>query len=90
MGAFRRIRDWSAQWRALRAAPLPLLVVDESLPVAGETALRMLEKEMDRAGAVFPTALPDPGRYPVVPDPPALPWVSANGGPWRHAWMAGA
>ncbi|MDI6912254.1 DsbA family protein [Nocardioides sp.] len=90
MAAFRRIRDWSAQWRALNAAPLPLLVVDGRLPVAGETALRRLEKELDRAGATVRPVLPDPGRYPVVPDPPALPWVSANGGPWRHAFMVGA
>ncbi|MBI2243065.1 MAG: DsbA family protein [Nocardioides sp.] len=90
MDAFRRIRDWSARWRSLHAAPLPLLVVDGSLPVAGETALRRLEKEMNRAGATPQPALPDPGRYPLVPDPPALPWASANGGPWRHAYMVGA
>lgn len=90
MGAFRRIRDWSTQWRALNTAPLPLLSVDGSLPVAGETALRRLEKELDRVGASARPALPDPGRYPLVPDPPALPWLSANGGPWRHAYMVGA
>lgn len=90
MGAFRRIRDWSAQWRDLNAAPLPLLVVDGALPVAGETALRRLEKEIDRAGAEVRPTLPDPARYPFVPDPPALTWASSNGGPWRHGWMASA
>jgi predicted DsbA family dithiol-disulfide isomerase len=90
MGAFRRIREWSAQWRAAGAPPLPMLVVDGSLPVAGETALRRLEKEIQRAGASVEQVLPDPGRYPEAVDPPALPWVSSNGGRWRHAWMAGA
>jgi hypothetical protein len=92
MGAHRRIRSWAEEWRDLRLTPLPILVVDGSLPVAGETALRRLEKEIQRAGAGAGEGLglPDPGRFPAVDDPPSLPWVSANGGPWRHAWMAGA
>ncbi|CAI9404108.1 hypothetical protein [Nocardioides sp. T2.26MG-1] len=88
MGAHRRIRSWAADWRSLRVAPLPVLVVDGSLPVAGETALRRLEKEIQRVDAAVAVPLPDPGRYPPVGDPPSLPWVSSNGGHWRHAWMA--
>lgn len=90
MGAHRRIRAWVEQWRGFALAPLPVLVAHGSLPVAGETALRRLEKELQRAGAGVDDTLPDPGRFPTVDDPPSLPWVSANGGPWRHAWMAGA
>lgn len=97
MGAFRRIREWSSQWQAHAAAIPPLapalglvLVVDGSLPVSGETALRRLEKEIDRAGAALDPALPDPGRFPPVVDAPDLPWISANGGHQRHAWMVPA
>ncbi len=88
MGAHRRIRSWAEDWRGLRVAPLPVLVVDGALPVAGETALRRLEKEIERVDAGLADPLPDPGRYPTMDDPPSLPWVSANGGPWRHSWMA--
>ena len=90
MGAHRRIRAWAEESRGVDRAVLPILVADGSLPVSGETALRRLEKELQRAGAGVDLVVPDPGRYPRVDDRPALPWVSANGGPWRHAYMVGA
>lgn len=92
--AARRMRDWSTQWDLLSdrtaAAPLalPILVVDGALPVAGETALRRLEKAVLHAGAEVDPVLPDPGRYPPVSDPPALTWVSATGGSWRYSYLA--
>jgi hypothetical protein len=88
--AYRRIRDWSHQREVLGARPLPLLVVDEWLPVSGETALRRLEKELLHAGAPVDPELPDPARYPEVDVRPDLRWLSEIGGPWRHAWKAGA
>ncbi len=88
MGAHRRIRAWREAWQQLATGQLPVLVVDGALPVSGETALRRLEKELARADAELQPLLADPGRYPAVPEPPSLEWVSANGGPWRHAWMA--
>ena len=90
MGAHRRIRAWAEESRGVDRAVLPILVADGSLPVSGETALRRLEKELQRAGAGVDLVVPDPGRYPRVDDRPDLPWVSANGGPWRHAYMVGA
>lgn len=93
-GAARRIRDWATQWELLNEPaaavplPLPILVVDGALPVTGETALRRLEKAILHAGAEVDPALPDPGRYPPVSDPPALTWVSAIGGSWRYSYLA--
>jgi len=88
--AYRRIRGWSKEWETLDAQPLPLLVVDEWQPVGGEAALRRLEKEIVRAGASIDPVLSDPGRYPGLADPPALPWISEIGGRWRHAWKVSA
>lgn len=88
--AYRRIRDWSRQRDALGAGSLPVVVVDEWSSVSGETALRLLERELLRAGTPIDPALPAPGRYPVPDDRPDLFWVSETGGRWRHAWAAGA
>jgi hypothetical protein len=65
-------------------------VVEDRLAVSGETALRRLEKELQRVGARIDPGLPDPGRYPAVSDRPASSWVSQNGGRWRHSWRASA
>ena len=88
--AFRLIREWSRQREILGAGRLPVLVVDEWSPVSGETALRLLEKELLRAGAPVGPALAAPGRYPVPGARPDLFWVSETGGRWRHTWKAGA
>jgi hypothetical protein len=88
--AFRLIRDWCTQSEMLQVPTLPLVVVEDRLAVSGETALRRLEKELQRVGARIDPGLPDPGRYPAVSDRPASSWVSQNGGRWRHSWRASA
>lgn len=89
--AWLRVRAWREEWLGLPptvpAGELPILVEDGSAPVAGETALRRLEKELLRLGAAPNPDLPDPARYPAVRVRPTRQWVSQVGGPWTYAWM---
>lgn len=86
-GARRRIRAWRDEWAALGTGAVPTLVEDGMSPVTGETALRRLEKEILRSGAVVDPALPDPARYPTLSVRPAKAWVSQVGGRWANTWM---
>lgn len=65
---------------------MPTLVEDDGQPIAGETALRRLEKEIVRSDAAIDPRLPDPTRYPAVSVRPSKAWVSQVGGTWAHAW----
>ena len=82
--AWRRIRQWRAEWHELGAAA-PLLVLVDGATLTGTDAVERLGKEVLAAGADRPPA-GDPRRYPTEtlrPDPHWLSWV---GGRWRNAY----
>jgi hypothetical protein len=84
--AWRRIQAWNREWDRRGA----LTLIEEGEPVLrGEDALRRLEKEMIRTGAILNPSRPDPARYPRVAVRPPMEWVSWVGGPWAEAWMRG-
>jgi hypothetical protein len=87
--AWRRIRAWRDGWVGTGADELPVVLVGEESPAAGEAAVRRLEKEMAAHGVQPDPDLPDPARYPAVPVRPPKDWVSRVGGPWAYAWMPG-
>lgn len=88
-GAWERMRTWRDEWERLGTAAVPTLVADGGGPVTGEAALRHLEREILRSGAVLDVDLPDPARYPSVPLRPSQTWVTTVGGPWARVWWTG-
>lgn len=85
-GAWRRVRDWRAAWNRLGSGVVPTLVEDGDAPITGAAALRRLAEEITRVGADLNPDLPDPARFPSIPDRPPKTWVSQVGGRWSHAW----
>lgn len=87
--AYRRIRDWRAQWLELGAPELPVVLVDGTT-LTGLDAVRRLGKEIIRLDADVEPKLGDARRYPPLDGAPALSWVSQIGGDWLHLYRVGA
>ena len=83
--AYRRIREWRAQWQDLGDPALPLLLVDGAT-VHGVDALRRLGKELTYVGADLAPESADARRYPPEQVKPSPFWVSWIGGRWRNSY----
>lgn len=83
--AYRRIREWRAEWLALDGPALPVVLVDGAT-LHGEDALRRLGKEIVYANATLAPQMDDPRRYPAVLGRPSQAWVSQIGGRWRNVY----
>jgi hypothetical protein len=79
-GAYRRIRDWQAQWNQI-GTQSDLVLVEEQGTSTGFTALDRLRALITEAGALPNPTLPNPGRDPAVTVHPPLGWASTVGRP---------
>lgn len=86
-GAYRRIRDWAAEWRGI-GARLPALVAS-GRTLVGADALRYLGERATALRAPLAPALPDPRHYPPARVHPAAGWASQTGASWAHACRTG-
>lgn len=82
--AWRRIRQWRAEWHEL-GAPAPLLVLVDGATLSGADAVERLGKEVLAAGARRPPEA-DPRRYPAETLRPEPHWLSWVGGRWRNGY----
>lgn len=87
--AYRRIRFWRAEWRALGEPELPV-VLTEGATLHGLEAIRRLGKELAYVGADVDPDLPDPRRYAPERVQPSPFWVSWIGGRWRNNYRLDA
>jgi predicted DsbA family dithiol-disulfide isomerase len=83
--AWRRIRDWRAEWQRLGDPALPALVVD-GIPLTGSAALKQLAQRLEELGVPPDAYARDPRRYPAIATRPDAHWVSWYGGRWRNAY----
>lgn len=83
--AYRRLRDWRAEWERLGRPALPVVLLDGEV-FTGTAAVHRLADEVHRTGARARAARPDPRRYPEVAVTPSRSWVSQVGGRWRNAY----
>jgi hypothetical protein len=85
--AWRLIRQWRSEWRALGPGVVPLVRVDGGAPVPGVAAVERLGEELVARGI-------DVTREPAVPaeprpaDPPDRSWVSQHGNRWLRDYQA--
>lgn len=82
--AWRRIRQWQAEWRDL-GAPAPLVLLVDGATLVGTDAVERLGKEVLAAGTLEPPT-GDPRRYPAETVRPEPHWLSWVGGRWRNAY----
>src|SRR5699024_11190388 len=83
--AWRRIAAGRGEWAALDTRDPTVNTAEDGRQLAGDEALRWLEKELAGREIHVPSA--DPARYPEVVGRPGQSWVSGVGGPWARAWM---
>lgn len=88
-GAYRRIRQWRAEWEALGRPELPVLLVDGAT-LSGLDAVRRLGKELVYRDVAVRSMRDDPRRYPEIDGRPPLSWVSQIGGRWSNLYRGAA
>lgn len=83
------VARWKAEWSAIGAGAVPVVVVDGGTPLVGQDAVRGLGDLIERdAPVVVPPAGPEPGLRPS--DLPDLSWTTQHGSRWTRSYQDAA